>query len=112
MSKLATKPVIKPRQDSLVLGPKASISFQCPSCQKQFRTLFCLQKSIATKPCVEIGRMSNQWEAVFVNGIFIYKVFGEVMAKFCEDPDLCRKVQYVQIFLDSATRPIFDFLNS
>jgi hypothetical protein len=28
----------------------------------------------------------------------VYKVSGEVMAKFHQNPDLCRKVRYVQIF--------------
>jgi hypothetical protein len=28
---------------------------------------------------------------------FVYKVFGEVMTKFRQNHDLCRKVKYVQI---------------
>jgi hypothetical protein len=34
---------------------------------------------------------------VVVNDIFVYKVSGEVMAKFCQNPDLCRKVKSIQI---------------
>jgi hypothetical protein len=30
---------------------------------------------------------------------FVYNVSGEVMAKFCQNPDLCRKVKSVQISL-------------
>jgi hypothetical protein len=41
--------------------------------------------------------MSNQRKVEFVNGIFIYNISGEVMAKFCQNPDLCRKVKSVQI---------------
>jgi hypothetical protein len=49
-------------------------------------------KSVATKPYVELGHMSNQWKTEFVNGDFRIQVSGEVMAKFRQDPDLCRKV--------------------
>jgi hypothetical protein len=31
---------------------------------------------------------------------------------FCQDPDLCRKVQSAQIFPDAVIRPISDSLNS
>jgi hypothetical protein len=31
--------------------------------------------SVATKSCVEIGRMSNQRKAVFVNGVFYIQSF-------------------------------------
>jgi hypothetical protein len=34
--------------------------------------------------------MSNQRKAEFVNGIFVFK--GKVMAKFCQNRDLYRKV--------------------
>jgi hypothetical protein len=30
---------------------------------------------------------------------FVYKVSGEVMAKFCQNPDLCQKVKSAQISL-------------
>jgi hypothetical protein len=30
---------------------------------------------------------------------FVYKVSTEVIAKFCQNPDLCRKVKSVQISL-------------
>jgi hypothetical protein len=57
-------------------GPlKAGISFQSPSCPKQFSTLFCLQKSVATKPYVEIGRMSNQRKAELIHGVFRIQSF-------------------------------------
>jgi hypothetical protein len=52
--------------------------------------------------------MSNQWKAVFVNDFFAYKVSREVMAKFRQNPDLCREVRSVQIFRYSATRPFSD----
>jgi hypothetical protein len=42
-----------------------------------------LQNTIATKPYVKMGRMSTHLKAEFVGDIFIYEVFGEVMAKFC-----------------------------
>jgi hypothetical protein len=42
----------------------------------------------------------------------IYKVSEKVIAKLCQNPDLCHKVQSVQISADSATRPISDSLNS
>jgi hypothetical protein len=67
-------------------APKAGISFQCPSYPKQFSTLFCLQKSVATKPCVKIGCMSNQWEPMFVSGVFRIQCFwgghGEISPNF------------------------------
>jgi hypothetical protein len=34
---------------------------------------------------------------VFINGVFIYKVSGEVMVKFYQNTDLCQKVKSVQI---------------
>jgi hypothetical protein len=42
---------------------------------------------------------------------FVYKVSGEVMVNFCQDLDLCRKVQSTQIFPDAVIRPISDSLN-
>jgi hypothetical protein len=44
---------------------------------------------------VEIGHKSNRWKAVFINGVFIYKISGEVMVKFYQNTDLCRKVKSV-----------------
>jgi hypothetical protein len=42
--------------------------------------------------------MSNQQKTEFIKDIFIYKVSGEIMAKFCQKPDLYRLVQSAPIF--------------
>jgi hypothetical protein len=42
----------------------------------------------------------------------VYKVSGEVMAKFRQNPDLCRKIKSVQISPDSATQLSSDSRNS
>jgi hypothetical protein len=44
------------------------------------------KKSVATY--IELGRMSNQQKVEFINGDFRIQVSGEVMTKFCQDPDL------------------------
>jgi hypothetical protein len=62
--------------------PKVRISFQCPSCPKQFSTVTWLQKAVATKPCIGIGHMSNRRESVFINGIFCIQSFWEGHSKF------------------------------
>jgi hypothetical protein len=43
---------------------------------------------------------------------FVYKVSGEVMAKFCQKLDSYRKVQYAQKYADSATSRVSDYRNS
>jgi hypothetical protein len=52
------------------------------------------QNPVASKPCTGINRMSNQREAEFVNSNFHIQSSGKVMAKFCQIPDLCQKVQF------------------
>jgi hypothetical protein len=52
-----------------------------------------LQKFIAIKPYVKTGCMSNQQKSEFLSNNFMYKVYGEVMAKFFQKPDLYRKVK-------------------
>jgi hypothetical protein len=47
-----------------------------------------------------------------LKAIFIYNVSEKVIAKLRQNPDLCHKVQSVQISPDSATRLISDSLNS
>jgi hypothetical protein len=50
--------------------------------------------------------MSNQRKAEFVNGNFGIQSFWEVMAKFCQNPDLDRNVESAQNS-DSANRMSF-----
>ncbi len=48
-----------------------------------FRTETEIQSTVETEPYVKTSCISNQKKAEFVGDIFIYEVFGEVMAKFC-----------------------------
>jgi hypothetical protein len=41
--------------------------------EKSPAPLFCLQKSVATKSCVEICRLSNRWKAEFCAALTTYK---------------------------------------
>jgi hypothetical protein len=43
--------------------------------------------------------MSNRREVSSLAAFFVYKVSREAMAKFCQNPDLRRKVKSVQISL-------------
>jgi hypothetical protein len=54
------------------------------------RTKAGIQITITTEPYIEMSHMSNQWKAEFVGNIFVCKVSGEVMAKFCQKPILYR----------------------
>jgi hypothetical protein len=76
-------------------APKARISFQCTIHQKQFSTLTRLQKSIVTKLYVEIGHISNQQKAEFVDDIFHIQSFwggrGNILPKslFMPEGQVC-----------------------
>jgi hypothetical protein len=79
---------------------------------KQFSIVTWLQKSVATKLYVKIGRMSNQRKAEFINVNFYIQVSGEVMVKFCQNPDLWQRVKSVQKLWNSAIRPTSNSRNS
>jgi hypothetical protein len=42
--------------------------------------------------------MSNRQKSDFISNNFMYKVYGAVMAKFFQKPDLYRKVKSAQKF--------------
>jgi hypothetical protein len=67
-----------------------------PVCPEPDRHWTWLQNSITTKPYVETGRMSKKKKAEFIGDIFVYEVSREFMVKFCQTPDLYRKVQSAQ----------------
>jgi hypothetical protein len=94
MSLLPLDVVFIPQQVWLILWPKNQIKhLYTQSVQNLSKTETWIPNAVATKPYVKTGRMSNQPKAVFVDDIFVYKVFGKVMAKFHQKPDLYRKLQ-------------------
>jgi hypothetical protein len=103
LSEWPTESVNNTRQESLtpIKPDHASV---CPSRSDQFSTLSRLQNPVAMKPWIGIGRMSNQWKAEFVNGRFHILVSREVMAKFCQNPDLWRKLCLPRISIQQTGR--------
>jgi hypothetical protein len=78
LTMLGSELVFIPRQSSCFLWPKnLTMHLYVRSVQNLNSTVTWLQKYITTEPCVQIGCMSNRWEAEFVNGIFcIYSFCG------------------------------------
>jgi hypothetical protein len=73
------------------------ISFLHQSVQNQFSTVTRFQKSVVTKPYVEMSHMSNQQKAEFVSDVFHIRSFwgghGEISPKtyFMQEDMICQK---------------------
>jgi hypothetical protein len=64
-----------PARFALLMPRNLTILLYDQSVQKVFSTSFWLQKSIASKPCIKIDRMSNQRKDEFVSGKFWIQSF-------------------------------------
>jgi hypothetical protein len=92
---------------ALLVASKPDQALSVQSVQNLSITVTWLQKSVATKPSIETGPMRTNGKISLLTVFSIYEVSGEVMEKFCQETNLCRRVRSVEKISNSATWPSF-----
>jgi hypothetical protein len=63
-----------------------------PVCPESVQHLTLILNPVAIKLWIRTNHISNQWKLSLSMAKFVFNVSREVMAKFCQIPELCRKV--------------------